>query len=84
MRPVFVVIADVLAHEAFEMALVQDDHLVKRITAAAAKEALGDAVLPWAFKCGSLRLYAEALDRADNFLTEITSASKIRYLGAES
>jgi hypothetical protein len=48
--PVVVVVTDILGHEAFEMALVEYDHMVKQVSAAIAGEALSDAVLRGALK----------------------------------
>lgn len=40
MSAVLVVIADVLAHQVFQMALVEDDHMVEQIAAATTDESL--------------------------------------------
>jgi hypothetical protein len=45
-RPVVVVVADVLDHQALEMPLVEHDEVIEQVPAAVADEALGDAVLP--------------------------------------
>ena len=76
MRPVFVIIADVLPHQAFQMPLIQNNYMVKHIASAVADPALGHAVLPRTAEAGSLRLNAEALDSVDHFLIEIGSAIK--------
>ena len=46
MRPVFVIIANVLPHQAFQMPLIQNNYMVKQIASAVADPALGHAVLP--------------------------------------
>jgi len=69
--PIIVVVIDVLVHQAFEMALIEDDHVVEQIAAATADEALGNTILPRALKAGSLGLDAEVLDGVDHFIIEI-------------
>jgi len=46
MRPVLVVVADVLGHQSFQMALIQDDDMIKQIAAAVSDKASCDTVLP--------------------------------------
>ena len=46
MRPVLVVMADVLVHKSLQMPLIEDDHMVKQIAVAVANPTLGDDVLP--------------------------------------
>jgi len=54
MRSIVVAIVDVLGHEAFQMAFIEHNHVVKQIAAAGADKALCDTVLPRALKTGSL------------------------------
>ena len=54
MRPVLVIIADIVVHEAFQMVFVKHDHMAEQVPAAVADEALRDSVLPRALKAGSL------------------------------
>jgi len=61
MHPVFVVIADVLIHEAFQTVFVDDDHTVKQVAAAVANPALSNAVLPRTTETGPLVLDAKHL-----------------------
>jgi hypothetical protein len=56
MRPVLVIIADVLVHQTFQMPLVQDNHMIEQITAAVADPTFGNAILPRTSKAGSLGL----------------------------
>lgn len=84
MRPVFVIIADVLPHQAFQMPLIQNNYMVKQIASAVADPALGHAVLPRTAEAGSLRLNAEALHSVDHFLIEIGPAIKDQMRGVES
>ena len=53
MRAVFVVVADVLIEQPFQMTFIECDDVVQEVAAAAFHPALGDAILPRAFK-GSL------------------------------
>ncbi len=70
-RPVVVVVADVFGHEALEVTLVEDDDMIKQVSAAAADEALGYAILPGAAEACPLWLDAKALDGGDDLGTEI-------------
>jgi len=76
MSSVVMVITDVLVHQAFQMPLVQDDHMVEQIAAAVSNPALGNAVLPRAAEAGSFGLDAEAFHRFDDFAVELRSAIK--------
>jgi hypothetical protein len=46
MRPVLVVVADVLIHQALQMAFIENDHMVKQIAAAVANPVLSNVILP--------------------------------------
>ena len=46
MRSVFMVVTDVLTHEAFQMTLIEHDDMIEQVPAAVADPALGHAVLP--------------------------------------
>ena len=76
MSPVFVVIIDVFVHEAFEMAFVQNDHVIEQIPAAGTNEAFRHSVLPGASEAGSLGLNAKALSGVDHFLIEVCTEIK--------
>ena len=58
MRPVGMVIADVIFHQALEMPFIQNNHMIEQIPTAVADPAFGDAILPWTPKAGSLGLNA--------------------------
>ena len=75
-RPIVMVVANILSHEPLEMPLVEDDHMVKQISPTVADEAFGDPVLPRAAEAGPLWFDAEALDRADDLFIEIHTAIK--------
>jgi hypothetical protein len=48
MSPVFVVIADILGEDSFEVAFVQGDDMVNQVAPAGTHPTLGNAVLPGA------------------------------------
>ena len=60
MSPVLMVVADVLDHQAPEMPLIEHDHMIEQVSAAAADEPLGDTVLPRATEAGQLGLDAKS------------------------
>jgi hypothetical protein len=81
MRSVVVVVADVPIHQAFEMAFIQNDHMVEQVAAAVADPALCHAVLPRTAETGSLRLDAEALHCLDHIAVEVRAAIKNQIVG---
>ena len=52
MRPVVMIVMDVLGHQPFEMPLVQHDHMIEQVSAATTYEAFCHSVLPWAAEAG--------------------------------
>jgi hypothetical protein len=46
MRPVLVIIADVITHEVFQMVFVEYDHIIKQFAPTAADEPFRNAILP--------------------------------------
>jgi hypothetical protein len=76
MRSVLVVIADVLIHQTFQMAFVENDYMVEQIATAVANPALGDTVLPRTSITCPLGLDAKILDRVDDFFIELCAAIK--------
>src|ERR1035437_1526386 len=71
MRPVVMIVADVLGHQPFEMPFVEHNHVVEHVPAAATDEAFCHAILPWTSEAGFLLLDADALDRADDLAAEV-------------
>ena len=49
MRPVLVIIAEVVFHEPFQMVFVEYDHMIEQFATTAANEPFRNAVLPWAY-----------------------------------
>ena len=68
------VVADVLAHQPFQMRLVEDDDMVKKVASAVANPTFGNTVLPGTAEARPPGLDAEALHRADDFVVEVRSA----------
>jgi len=54
MRSVFMVVADVLTHEAFQMALIENNDMIEQVPTAIADPAFGNTVLPRTLKAGPL------------------------------
>ena len=48
MRSVLVVVANIFAHQPFQVPFVKYNDIVKQVSATVADPALGDAILPWA------------------------------------
>src|SRR5580692_298321 len=82
MRPVVVIVADILVHQAFEMPFIDNDHMVEKIAATSTNPAFGNAVLPGTSEARSLRLNAEALHRVNDFLIEVCAAIKDQVFGS--
>ena len=81
MRSVVVIVTDVLIHKAFQVALIQHDHMVKQISPAVTHESLGDAVLPWALETGPFGLDAEGLKGGNNFFAKAGSSIEDQVAG---
>ena len=84
MSSIVVIIADVLIHQALQMALIENDHMVEQIAAAVANPTLGNAVLPRTSITCPLGLDTKHLHRIDQFLIELRAAIKNQISGAES
>jgi hypothetical protein len=69
-------VVDEFAHEALEMAFVEDDHMIEQVATAGANKPLTDAILPWALEACSLGLDPEALDRRNYLFVEIRPTIK--------
>jgi len=71
MSPVFVVVTDVLGDEAFQMTMIENDHMIELVSAAVANPALGNAILPGTSEARSFRLGTPRLDGADHLFIEV-------------
>ena len=49
-RPVFVIMADVIRQQPFEVVFIERDDMIQQVAAAASHPALGDPILPGAFE----------------------------------
>src|ERR1035437_842862 len=65
---VLVIIADTLTHEAFQMALIDNDHMVHQFAAATTDPTLRHTVLPRTSETGPLRL-----NRSEEHTSELQS-----------
>ena len=81
MRPIPVVIADVVTHEAFQMMFVEYDHMIKQFATAAANEPFRNAILPGTSETGPFRLDTEALYGTDDVAVEIRGPIKDQVFG---
>jgi hypothetical protein len=45
-RPILVVVANILGHQPLEVLLIQDDHVIQQVSSATSDPALRDTVLP--------------------------------------
>jgi hypothetical protein len=61
MRSVLAVVANIFAHQPFQVPFIEYDDMIEQIFSTAANPAFGDAVLPWASEAGSFGLDAETL-----------------------
>ena len=71
MRSIFVVVTDVLFHQPFHMALIENDHVVEQISSTAANPTHRDTVLPRTLKGSSFELDAQCFDGTYDLLIEV-------------
>src|ERR1700690_3603480 len=83
MRPVVVIVTDILVHQTLQMAFIHNNHMVEQITSAVADPALCDTVLPRTSEAGSIRLNAKALHGRDDFLVEVCTCASPKLRPAE-
>jgi hypothetical protein len=67
MRAVFVVVANILREEAFQVAFVNCDDVIQEITAATPYPTLCDSILPRTFERGADRIHAQEPNRCGDF-----------------
>lgn len=65
-RPILMVVANVLGHQPLEVLLIQDDHVVQQVSSTTPHPALRDTVLPRTTEAGPLGLDAVALHSFDH------------------
>jgi hypothetical protein len=71
MRPVIVVVTDVFVHQAFQMPLIENKHMIEQVSSTAADPAFRDTILPRASETGSFGFDAEASHGTDDIFIEI-------------
>jgi hypothetical protein len=71
MRPVLVIVGNILVYQAFQMLSIENDYMIEQIPPAATNPALSDAILPRTLKTGAHRLDTEAINGADDFLVKV-------------
>ena len=76
------VVTDVLAHQALQVPLIYDDHMVEQIATAVADPTFDDVILPRTTEAGSLWMNAEALYGIDHFFIELCAAIKDQIAGS--
>jgi hypothetical protein len=79
-RAVLVIIGPVLAQQAPQVLLVEDDDVVEQLPPYRAHQALGHSVLPGAVVAGPLGSERHGGHRADHRVREMESRSQSRYL----
>jgi len=81
MCSIHVVIADVFAHQPFEMPFIQYDHLIQQVSSTVTNPAFGDSVLPGTAETGSPRRDAKALYDAYDIVVEVCATVKDEIIG---
>jgi hypothetical protein len=71
MGSVFVIVADIVVHESFQMPLIEHDYMVQQVATAASHPTLCDSILPRTAKCGANRFSAQVFGRADHVISEL-------------
>ena len=71
MRSIFMVVMDVISHQAFQMTLIENNDMIEQVPAAVTDPAFGNAVLPRTSKAGSLGLNAQGFDHVDHLTVEV-------------
>ena len=84
MRPVFMVIADILFQKSSQMTLVQHDDMIEQVPAAVANPALCNAILPWLRKLVRFGSRPSVLIVSTTSALKFAALVKIRYFGEES
>ena len=74
MRAVFVIVTDVFTEKAFQMPLVEHDHMVKQVAPTTLHPALGDSVLPGTSIGSTCRGDAQGFHGGDYFRSEFRVA----------
>src|ERR1039458_2425718 len=70
-RPIFMVIANILSHQPLEVLLIQDDHVVQQVSSATPDPALRHTVLPRTAKSCPGRLASQISYRRNHVGSEL-------------
>jgi hypothetical protein len=81
MSSIFVVVANVVRHQPFEMPLVEHDDVIKQVFATVAHPAFRNSVLPRTANTGPLRFDTEALYCANGGFIEVRGPIKDQIVG---
>src|SRR5664279_3216957 len=81
---VVVIIGNVLRQKSLQMALIQRDHVVEQVAAAASDPTLGDPILPGTPNRGTDRCHLQRADRRWHFQSVLRIAVEYEKSGAES
>src|SRR5664279_4298330 len=81
---VVVIIGNVLGEESLQMTLIQRDHVVEQVAAAASDPTLGDPILPGTPNRGTDRCHLQRADRRWHFQSVLRIAVEYEKSGAES
>lgn len=84
MRPVVVVVADVIREQPFQIVLVQGNDVIEELAAAAFEPSLGNSVLPRTFARGSYSPDLRERTAAGTSIPYLPSRSKRRNREADS
>ena len=82
MRPVVVIIADVITHEAFQMLFVEYYHMIEQFAPTASDEPLRYSILRRASETGPFRLDAEGVNDLDYVSFKIRGPTKDQVFGS--
>ena len=69
--PIFMVVANVLGHQPFEVPLIQNDHVVQQVSSTTPHPALSDTVPPRTAKGSADRLAPQVSHRRDHISPEL-------------
>src|ERR1035437_1351599 len=75
------IVADVFVHQAFQMPLIENDHVVEQIPAEGAYPAFRNTVLPWTSEARPLWPDTEALHGIGHFTIELWATIKDQVAG---
>jgi ribosome maturation protein Sdo1 len=81
MRPVFVIVTDIVCHQALQVTLTERNHMIEQISSAIAHESFCNTILPRTSKANPLWLNAKALDGCGHFIAKVLSSIEDQVAG---